>query len=149
VSTGGERELGWSRPLTDGRPPSVIRRLGLTRRELLLLGASETGAQSRICSSCRRRRIKGAVVFAGAACELLSSQGPMDARAPIVTDLRMSSFHRGWGGRCSRRARAGARWAARPGVSGVQGRGRREGDWAHRKRGREGAGRTGSSDFRV
>lgn len=30
VSTGGERDLGWSRPPTDGNPPSATRRLGFT-----------------------------------------------------------------------------------------------------------------------
>jgi hypothetical protein len=30
VSTGGERDLGWSRPATVGRPPSVTRRPGFT-----------------------------------------------------------------------------------------------------------------------
>ena len=30
VSTGGERDLGWNRPPTDGRLPSDTRRLGFT-----------------------------------------------------------------------------------------------------------------------
>jgi hypothetical protein len=40
VSTGGERDLGWSRPPTDGRPPSAIRRLGFTDRLDILVPAS-------------------------------------------------------------------------------------------------------------
>jgi hypothetical protein len=30
VSTGGERDLGWNRPPTDGKAPSDTRRLGFT-----------------------------------------------------------------------------------------------------------------------
>jgi hypothetical protein len=50
VSTGGERDLWWSKPPTDGRPPSATRRLGLTDLLDILLLSSVPNSTSHALS---------------------------------------------------------------------------------------------------
>jgi hypothetical protein len=121
VSTGGERDLGWSRPPTDGRPPSAIRRLGFTDLldipvpPLSLIQATTLPPYLR--RSCQINKLKlmnespinaagGSESWrargdGGRTCLAMAAGGASEAEGPALglrgTDLRRSG--EGWGGR--------------------------------------------------